>query len=301
VNIEYQKDGEVRKHNSLIKTGDMSATQRKCFNLILEHSIKIMLEFGKVDSFSMSLKDFKENVLDYDTNNNQWFGLEMEKLMSHIIRWDMDGKGNGARATALAYFRLSDGMIEWELSNFLKQKIMLEGYTPLNVDIIMSFESKYAITLYENLCIWKQRKWIEFTLEHFRELMGIEPQQYSKMCNFKEYVLDVAIKEINEKTDLKLFCIDQKKGAKITGFRFEWQILSKKDINDRDKQKILTEKYLSAYKEHLGTKFFIHDKWYTLTTDGLINRGKSFMGSFIDDIEFLKKMKQQGIEIPKKK
>lgn len=301
VAINYQKDDEVRKHNSLVKMGDMTLVQRRSFNYLLHSAVNIISQTGTNRYYAIDLKEFKEYVFDYTMENNQWLVDEMEQLMSHIIRWDIDNKGNGTRAPALAGFKIEDSQVIFSLSPFVEDKLMLDGYTILNLEILAQFDSKYSLVLYENISTFKQRKWIEFTLEHFRELMGIEPQQYSKMCNFKEYVLDVAIKEINEKTDLKLFCTDQKKGAKITGFKFEWQILSKKDINDRDKQKILTEKYLSAYKEHLGTKFFIHDKWYTLTTDGLINRGKSFMGSFIDDIEFLKKMKQQGIEILRKK
>ena len=40
------------------------------------------------------------------------------------------------------------------------------------------------------------------------------------MCNFKARVLDLAVNEINEKTDLTVSYTQEKRGRTITGFKF---------------------------------------------------------------------------------
>ena len=50
---------------------------------------------------------------------------------------------------------------------------------------------------------------------------GVEDNEYKAMSDFKKRVLDLAVKEINEKSDLKVSYEQIKKGVAIVGFKFK--------------------------------------------------------------------------------
>ena len=75
--------------------------------------------------------------------------------------------------------------------------------------------------LYELLIQWKTAvKTPVFELSLFRGQMGLNDDEYKDMSNFKKRVLDLAINEINEKTDLTVSYTQEKRGRTITGFKF---------------------------------------------------------------------------------
>nr|WP_181718311.1 replication initiation protein RepM [Psychrobacter sp.]QJS05255.1 replication protein, Rep3 family [Psychrobacter sp.] len=83
-------------------------------------------------------------------------------------------------------------------------------------------DSIYSVRLYELLVQWKEaKKTPMFELETFRNQLGIEVDEYKRMGNFKSRVLDLAVKEINEKTDIKISYEQVKKGRTIVGFKFK--------------------------------------------------------------------------------
>ena len=60
-----------------------------------------------------------------------------------------------------------------------------------------------------------------FDLEVFRQQLGVEVNQYKTMSNFKSYVLDFAIKQVNELTDITAKYEQHKTGRIISGFSFK--------------------------------------------------------------------------------
>jgi len=83
-------------------------------------------------------------------------------------------------------------------------------------------DSIYSVRLYELLVQWKEaKKTPMFELEKFRSQLGIEADEYKRMGNFKSRVLDLAVKEINEKADIKINYEQVKKGRTIVGFKFK--------------------------------------------------------------------------------
>ena len=57
-------------------------------------------------------------------------------------------------------------------------------------------------------------------LSEFREKLGVEETEYKAMNHFKARVLDVAIKQINEHTDITVKYEQHKRGRSISGFSF---------------------------------------------------------------------------------
>ena len=223
--------------------------------------------------------------------------------MTKLIKWDIDAQGYGARSVMLAGFELEKGtgQLKWAFSPFLIDKLLADGYTPLKLSIVLDFNGKYALALYENIQMRKSFKKSEFNLNEFRALMGVEDNEHPRMQNFKTYVLHAAIDEINAKSDLKITYEDVKAGAKITGFKFAWENLTNDQIKRRSAKREKIEAYQKELRPNFGMKFKISNKWYTLTKDGFINRGK-ILGGFdiVDSYAQYDILQKQGFVTEKK-
>ena len=84
--------------------------------------------------------------------------------------------------------------------------------------------SGYAIRLYEILISWRSTgKTPIMSLDEFRAKLGISDDKYSRMGQFKEKVLHIALAQINEHTDIEASYEQHKKGRNITGFSFTFK------------------------------------------------------------------------------
>lgn len=106
-------------------------------------------------------------------------------------------------------------------------------FTSYLLEQTASMDSIYSVRLYELLVQWRTAKQTPmFALEKFRDQLGVEVNEYKAMCDFKKRVLQVAINEINEKSDIKISYEQVKKGRSIAGFKFK--VLAKdKPKNER--------------------------------------------------------------------
>lgn len=99
---------------------------------------------------------------------------------------------------------------------------------------IADMTSMYSIRLYELLNQWKTaKKTPVFKLDIFRGQLGIETNEYKRMSDFKRRVLDLAVNEINEKSDLKVSYEQEKQGSVIIGFKFKVVANKKADSNKK--------------------------------------------------------------------
>lgn len=113
-----------------------------------------------------------------------------------------------------------------------------EFFTQYLLSQTAQLKSVYSARLYELLIQWKSvGRTPEFKLNTFREQLGIGINEYQRMDHFKIRVLDMAIEEINIKTDIEACYKQHKKGRSITGFSFSFR--QKQQIKDQ-KQAITT-------------------------------------------------------------
>src|SRR5574344_1709798 len=78
-----------------------------------------------------------------------------------------------------------------------------EFFTQYLLSQTANLKSVYSARLYELLIQWKSvGKTPEFKLNIFREQLGIGINEYQRMDHFKIRVLDMAVEEINAKTDI---------------------------------------------------------------------------------------------------
>lgn len=81
--------------------------------------------------------------------------------------------------------------------------------------------SVYSVRLYELLVQHRTNpKNPKFELEVFRGQLGLGVSDYKRLCDFKRRVLDHAVNEINQKTDLQISYKPLKEGRRVIGYNF---------------------------------------------------------------------------------
>lgn len=100
----------------------------------------------------------------------------------------------------------------------------LKTYSLVDLTITSKFKSGFSWTLYEYLKGHYGNWHKELSKEALMKLFNVEDRQtYQKNTSrFKGAVLDVAIEEINEHTELEVWYTEVKKGRTITGFVLHW-------------------------------------------------------------------------------
>ena len=89
-----------------------------------------------------------------------------------------------------------------------------EQFTKYELQQISDLSSAYAVRLYELLIAWRstgQTPVIE--LAEFRQKIGVLDDEYTRMGNFKDRVLNLAIAQVNEHTDINVKCEQHKKAV----------------------------------------------------------------------------------------
>ena len=105
-------------------------------------------------------------------------------------------------------------------------------FTQYEMKQIAQLSTGYAIRLYELLICWRTTgKTPVIELSEFRQKMGVLDSEYQRMYDFKKYVLEPSIKQVNEHTDIIATYEQHKKGRLITGFSFKFK--AKKQNSDK--------------------------------------------------------------------
>lgn len=104
-----------------------------------------------------------------------------------------------------------------------------EQFTKYDIEQISGLSSAYAIRLYELLICWRTTgKTPVIELTEFRKRLGVLDTEYLRMDLLKRGVIELALKQINEHTDIKATYEQHKNGRSITGFSFKFKTKKKK-------------------------------------------------------------------------
>ena len=94
------------------------------------------------------------------------------------------------------------------------------NFTSYEIEQVANLQSRYAMRLYEFLIRFKTSKKLEISLEDLRFRFGLLEHEYQLMIDFKKRVLDLAVKQINDNTDITVKYEQHKKGRNVIGFTF---------------------------------------------------------------------------------
>jgi plasmid replication initiation protein len=107
-----------------------------------------------------------------------------------------------------------------------------KNFTSYELEQVKNLNS-YATRLYEILVSWRSVGKVTISLGELRNNLGLI-DEYSRLEAFKRRVLDLALNQINEYTDITAQYEQHKQGRVVTGFTFRFKV-------KKDKKKLAIE------------------------------------------------------------
>jgi len=153
-----------------------------------------------------------------------------------------DGSFTKSRWIQDANYKRGEGRILLTLTRVLIEQVTkIDGFetyfTSYHLKQTANFKSIYAVRLYELIKQWKSVQSTPlFDLKKFREQLGVSVNEYSRIEAFKRRVLDVALQQINEFSDIQVEYQQHKKGRSVSGFSFSFK--QKKSITNNITKKL---------------------------------------------------------------
>lgn len=165
------------------------------------------------------------------------------------------------------------------------------NFTQYLLEQVSDFKSKYSIRLYELLIKYRDigstRK---YSIEEIRNLLGLENTEYKAMCDFKGYVLDKAVKEINksDKADIQIKYEQFKEGRKVSHILFkfikkkETKQKKSKDQNTVDMFADMTAKQINMFGDKLSRDKSFQSHYTAKAGDSTEQYAQDIKGKLLD-------------------
>ena len=126
-------------------------------------------------------------------------------------------------------------------------------FTSYQLKQVTQLSGKYAIRLYELLISWKEvGRTPIFEMNEFRSKLGLGPDDYPRIDTFKRRVLESAVKQINEHTDIIVKVDQHKEGRSIIGFSFSYKTKKTNTIQKLGNRKNMTDKQRHYFASKLS-------------------------------------------------
>jgi plasmid replication initiation protein len=217
----------VVKHNDLIDAAQKLSIYESriiltCISLI---DSKSSLDFS--EKFVITVEDIVDLV---DVSDTSVYNLLKEAVERLSERWVVFMKpSQRVQETRVRWvYKISyiptQGTIELSFSPDII-KLLTEisrDFTQYKLENVLKFRGFYSVRLYELMCRWGgKNKTIE--LEWLKENLQLE-DSYSRWDNFKNRVIEPAIRDINEFSNMKVKWTGIKRGKSIHSIKFEYHI-----------------------------------------------------------------------------
>lgn len=211
----------VKKSNRVItsRVKNYSLTQMKIMNLAIS---ELTEQTTADDVLSFQAIDLL-NAIGLGEKNH----IELRKATLDMIRGIEIPKEDGGFLQVplfkkIEYFKGGTIDIQFD-SDVLPLLIQAKTeYTKYYFENIQRLRSSYSIKIYELCKQYQNTKqgYRDFTIDELKIFLDIPPKKYSRYCDLNQWVIKSSVKEINEKTDLKIEDEPIKKGRSTTGVRF---------------------------------------------------------------------------------
>jgi plasmid replication initiation protein len=126
-----------------------------------------------------------------------------------------------------ALYKANTGIIEFVFSDKIREYIkhLDKRFTQYPIERITGMTSIYPIRLYEILIRWYNQdiKEVKLEVEYLQILFALE-DAYKLFADFKKRILDVAVKQINQHSDLDCSYTQHKTGRAVTHLLFTFDL-----------------------------------------------------------------------------
>lgn len=234
--LEEKRNYPVVKANALVRKARYSLTaQQQKIILYLISEIKQTDEDLKIYKFNM--KEFAKLCgIDYNGKNYLNFKESLKALADNSFWIETPKKDMLIRWFDRLEIDKYETTVSLRFDDRLKPYLLTlqENFTIFNFGSILLMNSKHSIRLLEIFASYKSLGMVEFTLEELKETL--ECGDYKEYKDFRRYVIDKALKEINELSEINveykpikqgrsvyslLFIITEKSNSEIIRLRLE--------------------------------------------------------------------------------
>ena len=220
--IEEFRGHQVVKHNDLI--------QKSRYNLSLQEQKIVLYLISKIKPnedcfhlYTFKIKDFCEVCgIDEKSGANYAFLKESIKKLSDRSVWvkSENEKETLLRWISEASINKKSGVIEIRLHRIMHPYLLdlKETFTVYSLYFVLAMKSKYSVRLYELLKSYQSLEKCEFEIERLKVLLSAET--YKLFWNFQDKVLSIAMREINDYSDILASYELEKQGRKFHKIKF---------------------------------------------------------------------------------
>ncbi len=196
----------------------------------------------------------------------------VEKLYNRSIK--IDGEDGEMRWIYRKEYIKNQGKVTLyfspEIIPYLSQ--LSEKFTAYKLKYVSQFKSSYSIRLYEILVQWASIGEREVKLDWLREIFQVE-YKYKAIKDFKKYIIDPAIIDINNHSNIWVEYGQRKSGRKITHLQFHFGLKDKSKALER---KQLTEEEISKQARPGETKAAVIARLKGTSLSDMAKPGESF-------------------------
>lgn len=227
----------LHKNNTLVRGKyDLKTVEFKIYSFVLHEMQKHDSErIINKNEDSIKIKMYSDDFLEIFKNDKQY-----------IKRNRLENIFESLRVKKVKYYVMNDNtnVFDWSVFGFISRYDYLsedksfilkiertiydmvknypEGYTPLNLKLLLTLDGKYTFRFYELLRLWTGTKSkINYSIDELKEFLALENKKaYETYANFKNKVIFPAIKELNETGKFKIDYKEVKNGRKVSSIDF---------------------------------------------------------------------------------
>lgn len=189
-----------------------------------------------------------------------------KKIMSRVIEIQADnGNWEMFNIISYAHYTARQGIIQLDIHEKAEPYLLelKECFASYQLKNIINLSSKYSIRIFQLANANKYQREFIMSIEDFKDMLKLVQKSYKEFSNIRIKVLNPAIKEINEKTSLKVNYEPIRTGRRVSGLRFTVEkndkvkeddnMLNPKSFNNfkgRDYDYSKLEGYLLGHEEY---------------------------------------------------
>ncbi|MGD9731361.1 MAG: RepB family plasmid replication initiator protein [Desulfamplus sp.] len=235
---------DVIKHSAAIQISNkVSVLQRRAWNVLLANAFD---DLEEKDTYQLSIKELA-GILGFDSGNLQYLKELLKELNVIQVEWNILRKDyrEWGVFTLLSQAVIINGQLIYSFAPILRERLHNPSmYARINLSLQNSFKYKHTLPLFEILVDYfniksgySETPWIP--LEKFRELMGVEDNEYPEFKKLNQYVIKQSIQEINKST---IIYIDE--GTGVLKERENKKVIALKFIIQKNRQTISVDEAL---------------------------------------------------------
>ena len=221
----------VVKHNDLIDAAQRLSIYESRILLTCISRINSKGSLLHTDKFILTVEDVAE-LVGIDSNSAY---SELKKAVDRLAeRWiyfikpsDRVQEAKSRWVSYVAYIP-NEGIIELYFAPHIIPLLsdISKNFTQYKIENVLNFQSMYSLRLYELMCRWGGKEkiveieWLKIHLE-----VG---EKHDRIDNFKKWVIENPLEEINKFSNLKVTPEYIKRGRRIVSVKFLYSISQKK-------------------------------------------------------------------------